>query len=98
MDKEEVDVVGAQLLERILNGGLGLLIAGVGYPYLACDKNILASYAAVGNSLADGGLVLVGLGRIEETIAHVKGFLNHVFALVAMRQHYAQTDHGHFSP
>ena len=69
MDEQQVDIVGLQPGQRFFDALPGQLITGPGLAQFRRNEDILPAKAAFGHSLADDGLVIVHVGRIDETVA-----------------------------
>ena len=52
VNQQQIDVVGVQFLQRAVDGGLCLLISGIGYPYFSCDKEFLPRKSALYNRIS----------------------------------------------
>ena len=73
MDKQQVNVIGLQFAERLVDAGLRPLVSGIGNPYLGDDEQVIAGYAAFANGIAHTFLVEIGLRRVDHPIAHADG-------------------------
>ena len=94
----EVEVIHAEIFHRAVDRGLCALIAGVGDPELGGDKEVGAVHAALGYGLADGALVSVALGGVDEPVAGVDGVEHHALALVEVADlKYAEALFGHLN-
>ncbi len=60
---------GLQPGQRFFDALPGQLITGPGLAQFRRNEDILPAKAAFGHSLADDGLVIVHVGRIDETVA-----------------------------
>ena len=68
VDQKQVDVVGLQLPEALVDGGGSLFLAVVADPDLRHKEYLLAGNAGLCDGIAHAFLVEVGLGRIDETV------------------------------
>ena len=96
MDEHQVDVIAAQLAQGFVDGRGGLFLAGVGNPHLGGDEHLVAAQAAVAQGLTHAFLVAVGLGRINQAIAHGKGVAHAAARLRRVHLVNAVAQHGHF--
>ena len=69
VDEVEVEVVQAKLVERGLEGSLGPLVGSILRPELGRDEKFLPVDLAVPDRLADGLLVHVGCGSVDQAVA-----------------------------
>ena len=69
VDQRQVDLFGAQPGQAFAQAGQQLRTAEVFGPDLGGQKQPLARHAAVGNGLADLGLVAIDLRRIDGAVA-----------------------------
>lgn len=67
----KVDVVGAEVLKRVLERLLDALVVGV--VELGREPDLRPRDARVDDALADLGLVAVGGGRVDVTVAGLQG-------------------------
>ena len=82
VNQQQVDVIGLQVLQGLVNGGLGLLVALVGNPHLGGEEQLVPGHAALDNSAAHRVLVAVGLGRVDGAVSHADGVQHAAFALL----------------
>ena len=80
MDEQQVDIIGSQLLERLLNRCLCLFVTGIGNPNLGGEKQLAAGNAAFLQGPAHRFLVAIGLGGINGAVSHLYGIQNAPFA------------------
>ena len=73
MDQHEIDVVGFQLLQRLIDGRFGFFAAGVGHPHFGCDEQFRSRHTALLQRTANRLLVPIGLGGINGPISHGNG-------------------------
>ena len=96
VDEVEVYVVKAQFVQRGLERGPGALIAGVLYPQLGGDEQLLAGNAAFADGRAHGLLIEVGGSGVDEAIAHLQRLADRALAHSGFRHlKNAETLQGH---
>ena len=72
MDEQQVDIVGLQLAQALVDAAGGFLLAGVRYPYLCREEQFLAFQSAAFPGAAHALFVLIGLGGIYQPIANAQ--------------------------
>ena len=92
MQDHEVDVVAAQALERLVHGGVGLVEAR---PELGLEEDLLAGAAGVAHAAANGALVDVSVGGVDELVAVVQSVGDGRLRVVGREQEGAQANLGH---
>ena len=95
VDQQQINIVGLELAQGLVNGGLGLFIASVGNPHFGGEEQLLPGYAALGNGLAHAFLVVVGLGRVNGAVTHADGVGYTAFALCRVYLIYTIAQLGH---
>ena len=80
VQEHQVDVVRLQLTQALVDGSLCLFVAVVGNPYFRHKENFLATDAAFAHGITHALLVMVGLRRINHTIACTEGIRYTTFA------------------
>ncbi|MNC27085.1 hypothetical protein D3C75_752460 [compost metagenome] len=94
VDVEQVDLLGTQRAQAVLQR----LAHGLGRqaipPYLGGQVNLLARYIAVAQGLADGGFVVIGSGGVDVPVTHFKRLAHGLGALAAGHWPGAQADGG----
>ena len=73
MDQEQVDVVGAQAAQGVIDGARGGLVPGVGDPDLGGQEDVLSRQAGGGDGGAHPLLVAIGLGGVDVPVADLEG-------------------------
>lgn len=72
MDQGQVDTLQAQALQALAQAGKHPATAEVLGPHLGGDEQLITRHAAVGNGLADLGLVAVNLRRVDMPVAQLQ--------------------------
>ena len=83
VNQQQIDVVGVQLLQRTVDGGLCHLVSGVGDPHLGGQEQLVPRHAAFLDGGAHRLLVAVGLGGIDGAVAHRDGVQHAAFTFLA---------------
>jgi len=73
VQKQQVDVVGAEAIERRVDGRHAVGGAVVAGPQLRGDEELAAGDAAFAHRLADGHLVVVAVGSVDVAEAGLNG-------------------------
>ena len=73
VNQVQVNVVGAQLLQRSVERLEGVLVALVGVPQLGGEEDILTSHVGGGDGTAHARLVAVDGGGVDVAVAGLKG-------------------------
>ena len=76
VDQVEVDMVEAEPLQALVEGGQGRVVPLLGVPELGGDEDLLARQPGGGESRAYSGLVAVGGGGVDMAIAARQRFFN----------------------
>ena len=79
VNQQQIDVIGLQVLQGLVNGGLGFLVALVGNPHLGGEEQLVPGHAALGNGAAHRALVAVGLGCVDGAVSHADGVQHTAF-------------------
>ena len=95
MQEHQIDVVGVQLAQRLLDGGGGPLVGHVGHPDLGGDEDVLPRYAAGAHGGTHALLVAVGLGGVDEPVADLERLGHAAFGLFGRGLEDAVAEHGH---
>ena len=82
VQKHQIDVVGAELLEGLLDGIVDIALTVVGDPYPIDEEDIVAVDAELFDALADAFLIAVGLSGVDQTAAAIQSILDAVFCLI----------------
>ncbi len=94
MHEEEVDVVGAQVLEGALDRGGRLLGFVVGVVDLRGDEQVFARDSRGLKRRPDLGLVAVHLGGVDVAVPDLEGAANRVVRVLGRDLVGAETEHG----
>ena len=86
MDEQQVDVVGLQFAQALVDASCGLLLTGIRYPHLCHKEDVVALHIALRDGNAHALLVIVGLCRIDEPIAHLECICHTLFRLLWWHQ------------
>ena len=81
VQEHQVDIVRLQFTQALVDGSLCLFVAVVGNPYFRHKENFLAVDAAFAHGIAHALLVMVGLRRVNHTIACTEGIRDTTLAL-----------------
>ena len=73
MDQGQVQVIGAQFFQAVLQARNQLVPGKMADPDLAGDKQFVPRYATLGNSLADVSFVFIDLRGVDCPIAQIQG-------------------------
>jgi len=92
VNQVKIDVVNTQVLEGGVNALLNTVVPGV--VKLGSEPDLLAGDARVTNTSANLGLVSVGQGSVNVTVALQQGVLNSLADLVGLRLPGTKTDGG----
>ena len=76
VDQQKVHIVAAQVFQRLVDGGFGLLIPAVGDPDFGGQKQLAAGHTAGGDGCAHRILIVVGLGSVDGTVTDTDGVLH----------------------
>lgn len=76
VQKHQIDVVGAELLEGLLDGIVDIALTVVGDPYPIDEEDIVAVDAELFDALADAFLIAVGLSGVDQTAAAIQSILD----------------------
>ena len=72
MDEQQVDVVGPQLAQALVDACRRLLLAGIRNPYFRHQENVLPGNPAFADGVSHAFLVEVSLRRVNQAITHVQ--------------------------
>ena len=72
MDQEQVDIIGLQFIQRLLDARPSFLVAGAGAVQLCGEKNVLPGQAALLNGLTHNILIVIHLGSVNQAIAQIQ--------------------------
>ena len=81
MQQHQVDIVGLQAAQALVDGGFGLFVAVVGDPDFRHEENISAVDAAAAHGVAHALFVMVSLRRVDHAVADAQGIRNAALAL-----------------
>jgi hypothetical protein len=95
VDQVQVQPVKAEPLQGPVERAAGVVLAGVGDPQLGGDEQLVARDAAGGDGTADGGLVLVGGGRVEMPVAGGQRIGHHALGLLGWDRVDAEAEDRH---
>ena len=96
VQKHQVDVVGLQAAQALVNGGFGLFVTIVGNPDFRHEENFPAVDAAAAHGVAYALLVVVSLRRVDHAVADAQDIRNATLALGGRYLVDAVTHLGHF--
>ena len=94
--QQEVDVVGAESFQTLVDRSGRFALAGVADPHFGGEKQVLARHAAAANAFAHATFVAIGLRRVDEPVAHFNG-IGHTagrLLIVDLKHAVAQRRHG----
>ena len=97
MNEQQVDVVGLQLAQALVDALGGFFLAIVRNPDLRHEKQILAFHPTLAPRIAHAFLVLVGLCRVYQSIAHAQSICHATFTLVRANQKHAVAQGRHLN-
>ena len=89
VDEQQVDVVGLQFAQALVDAAGGALLAAVADPHLGGEEDVLAPDAALCDGLADAFFVEIGLYRVDEAVAHLQRVADATLRL--LRRHLERT-------
>ena len=95
MDEQQVDVVGLQLAQALVDALCSLLLSCIRDPHLRHEKDVLTLHSALRDGSAHALFVIVGLRRIDEPIAHFKCIRHTLLRLLRRHQKYAIAQQWH---
>ena len=99
VEEDQVDIVEIQFTKGIFQTFATFIAGKVGKPDFGCHKYIFSRNGALFQRLPDDLLVLIGLCRINETIAALDCCYHSFFIINRIGQHIrTETDKGHFIP
>ena len=73
MDKQQVDVIGAQLTERFVDAVGCLFLSGIGNPDFGREKKFITGHAAFCDGITHTLFVIISLRRVYQPITRVDG-------------------------
>ena len=73
MHQQQVNIVGLQFAQRLIDAPCGLFIAGVADPHLGGDEQLVARNAALLDGCAHTFFILVVLGCVDAAVANLDG-------------------------
>ena len=94
MKKQEIDVIGLQLLQAFIDRSDKSVAAIVFDPDFCGQEQIRAGDAGVPDAIADFGLVAVDLGGVDVAIAIAKHMGHHAFGVRPRHAEGAETESG----
>ena len=92
VDKVEIHVVEAELVQRLVEGRSGISLAVI--PQLRGDEELLARDAGRGNRTAHAFLVAVDSCGVDVAVAHLEGFEDQLFGLLRVNLEDAEAELG----
>ena len=72
MDEQQVDVVGLQLAQALVDACRRLLLSCIRNPYFRHQKNVLPDNTALAYGISYTFLVKVSLRRVNQAITHIQ--------------------------
>jgi len=72
MDEQQVDVVGFQLAQALVDACRRLLLAGIRNPYFRHQENILPGDTALADGVPHAFFVEICLRRVNQAITYVQ--------------------------
>ena len=72
MDKQQVDIVGLQLTQALINARRRLFLTRVGNPHFRHQKNILSGDTAFADRFSHTLFVEVSLGSVDQTVTDIQ--------------------------
>ena len=91
MDQGQVQVVGLELAQALFETWNQQAIGEVGDPDLAGDKQLITWDAAIGDGLANVGLVLVDLRGVDDPVAQFQAGADGIHHHLALQTESAET-------
>ena len=95
MHQQQVDIVGAQFAQAIIDAYCRTLLAGVADPHLGGDEQLVARDAALLDGSAHTLFILIVLGGVDTAVAHLDGFQHAALAFGRGEPEYAKSQHRH---
>ena len=81
VQQHQVDVVGLQAAQALVDGGFGLFVTVVGDPHFRHEENLSAVDAAAAHGVAHALFVMVSLRRVNHAVADAQRIRNATLAL-----------------
>ena len=82
MDEQQVDVVGPELAQALVDACRRFLLAGIRNPYFRHQEDVLSGNPALADGVSHSLFVEVGLRRVNQAIAHAQGIADAPFAFL----------------
>ena len=82
MDKQQVNIVGLQLTQALVDACCRSLLACIRNPYFRNKKNILSGNPTLADGISHTFLVEVSLRRINQAITHVQRIADALFTFL----------------
>ena len=97
VDEQEVDIVRLQFAQTLTDGGSGLGLAVVAYPYFGHQENILTRYTGFRDGGTHAFFVVIGLGGVNKAITDGKGIGHAALRFLRRDLEYAVAEKGHLN-
>ena len=94
MDQRQVEVVGLQLLQALLEAFNQAVFGEVGDPDLAGDEQFVAGDAAGSDGLAHVGFVFVDLCGVDDPVTELKGSAHRIDDHLTLQTKRTKTESG----
>ena len=89
MDEQQVDILRLQLAQALVDALGSLFFTGIRYPYLRHEEQVFALDATLAPGIANALLILVGLRRVNQSIAHTQRITHTTLTLVRTYEKHA---------
>ena len=96
VDKQQVDVVGAQLAERFIDATGGFFLSGIGNPYFRREEQFAARHTAFGDRCAHALFIVIRLRRVNQPITCADGIKYATLALFERYLKHSISQYRHF--
>lgn len=93
VDKQQVDIIRAEPLERFLHSAVVLINRG---PKLCAEEDILPFYARFFHSPAHCLFVYIGIGGVHKAVTVFERGIHRIFRLIGRKQKCADTNGRYF--
>ena len=97
VQQQVVDVVRLQFAQTLIDGGSGLGLAVVAYPYFGHQENILTRYTGFRDGGTHAFFVVIGLGGVNKAITDGKGIGHAALRFLRRDLEYAVAEKGHLN-
>ena len=95
VEQHEVDVVGAERAQALVDRGGGPLVVHVGDPDLRGHEDLVAGHVALRDGGSHAGFVSVGLRGVDEAVARGERLGHAALGVLGRRLVHAEAEHGH---